>query len=86
MCLNVFMLQINDIICLPLEKAEDQEEVTPILACNDRTLKVMKVNPAAHLLQCVRLIHHIWFAECQWYSTFECNHGPMCRLLLALSL
>ena len=60
------MLQINDIICLPLEKAEDQEEVTPILACNDRTLKVMKVNPAAHLLQRVRLIHHLRFAECQW--------------------
>ena len=58
MCLNVFMLQINDIICLPLEKAEDQEEVTPILACNDRTLKVMKVNPSAHLLQHVPHVLH----------------------------
>ncbi|KAF6035121.1 BBS7 [Bugula neritina] len=34
--------EINDIICLPLEKAENQEIVTPILACNDRTLKIMK--------------------------------------------
>ncbi|XP_067943832.1 Bardet-Biedl syndrome 7 protein homolog isoform X2 [Watersipora subatra] len=34
--------EINDIVCLPLEKSESQDEVTPILACNDRTLKIMK--------------------------------------------
>lgn len=36
-------LQVNDIICLPLEKADNVDELTPILACQDRTLKVMKV-------------------------------------------
>lgn len=37
-------LQVNDLICLPLEKADDPTDITPILACQDRTLKVMRVS------------------------------------------
>lgn len=40
----MYSLQVNDLLCLPLEKAEDPSEVTPILACQDRTLKVMQVH------------------------------------------
>ena len=34
--------RINDVLCLPVSSSND--ELTPILACNDRVLRVLKVS------------------------------------------